>query len=356
MPVQSLTDAKGRDVDVFQLPEPRLASDLADLPFVPADAIVPGLCFRRHVSLLSGQPKAGKSTFVRDVLRRVLAANETSMGLTRSYLRDRFIKGARVLVLSEETGAAWQGFAHDLKHRLPSEALDELGIICRDDPGAAPTDAYEMALWAKAVGATARVHNYDMVLLDPVSRWAALDDENDATQVRRAMAAFQEIARVGNCAVLGIHHTAKNGSTPRGSGAWAAEADVLATFERPPKPEDYPVDECPDSSRLRLLSCVGRLQTIEATTVLWMDDEGDYGATTPAALDGLGFRPRIERDGDELLKALRGRGTGKVSALARFCELTERHALRAAYRLVELNAVTLEERDGEPAVALAFGA
>ena len=355
MPVQHHREKDGTETPVFQLPDGRLASELADQPLVPAQAIVPGLAFRKHCTLLSGAPKAGKSTFVRDVLRRVLEAQETSQGLARSYLRDRFVRGARVLVLSEETSAAWQGFAHDLKHRLPAEALDQLTIICRDDPGAAPNDAYELMLWAGAVGATALVHHYDLVLLDPVSRWAALEDENDATQVRRAMAAFQEIARIGNCAVLGIHHTAKNGNTPRGSGAWAAEADVLATFERPAKPEDYAVPECPDGNCLRLLTCVGRLETIEPQTVLWMDDEGDYDATTPAALAGHGFRPRIERDGDELVRALRSVGLGKVKTLAEQCNLTERHALRAAYRLVELNAVVLDERDGDPTIGLAFG-
>ena len=352
MPTETRT-VKGESITYFQLPKPRSALELAEVPYVPAEAICPGLLFRKHVALLSGQPKAGKSTFIRDLLRRMLSASQTSQGLERSYLRDRFVREARVLVLSEETANTWQAFAHDLHQRLHPDALESLQIICRDDSGAAPGDPFELMLWAAAVGSTALVHHFDVVLIDPVSRFGAIEDENDAVNVRRAMHAFQEIARIGNCAVLGIHHTAKAGTTPRGSNAWSGEADVLATFEKPQKPEDYDAPDCPAGDRLRVLSCTGRLQTIEPKTLLWLDGEDDYAGTVPDA--DSSFRPRIVTDGERLLGELRTLPIAKVSHLADRLNISHRHALRAAYRLAELNAVALDEADGEPTISLAFG-
>lgn len=352
MPIETRT-VKGEEITLFKLPHPRTALELAEAPYTPAEAICPGLLFRRHVSILAGAPKAGKTTFIRDVLRRMLEARQTTQGLSRSYLRDRFVRGARILVLSEETSSTWQAFAHDLANRLPTKALDHLHILCRDDPGIAPSDPFELRLWAQAIGDHAIVHHYDVVLIDPVSRFGALEDENSSIDVRRAMEAFQQIARRGRCAVLGIHHTAKGGSTPRGSNAWSAEADVLATFEKPTKPEDYDADDCPAADRLRVLSCVGRLETIEPKTLLWLDGEDDYAGTTPDAVSG--FRPRVARDGESLLRELRSRPVARVSDLADACNISRRHALRAAYRLAELNAVTLDEEDDEPTISLAFG-
>lgn len=352
MPLETRT-VKDEEITLFKLPTPRTALDLAEAPYTPAEAICPGLLYRRHVSILAGAPKAGKTTFIRDVLRRLLEAGQTTQGLSRSYLRDRFVRGARVLVLSEETASTWQAFAHDLANRLPTKALENLHILCRDDPGIAPADPFELMLWAQAIGDHAIVYHYDLVLIDPVSRFGALEDENSSTDVRRAMDALQQIARRGRCAVLGIHHTNKAGGSPRGSSAWSAEADVLATFEKPSKPEDYDADECPAGDRLRVLSCVGRLETIEPKTLLWLDGEDDYGGTTPNA--ATGFRPRVARDGEALLRELRSRPVARVADLADACDMSRRHALRAAYRLAELNAVSLDEEEGEPTISLAFG-
>ena len=353
MPVETIKLKTGEERDYFRLPHPKTGSQLAALPYRPADAIVPGLLFRQHVTLLSGQPKAGKSTFVRDVLRRSLAAVGSSLGLGKSYLSDRLTQAARILILSEENVTTWVSYAHDLRDRLGPGPLDEIEILCRDDGGIIPADAGEVVLWAEAVADHALVRKFDIVVIDPVSRFGGIQDENSSTDVRMAMFAFQKIATAGQCAVLGIHHTAKSGTTPRGSGAWQAEADVLASFEVPDKPEKVACPDCHDDSRLRVLHCKGRVQSIEPVTYLWLDQDGDYRATTPSAIEGL--RDRVERDGDTLIRALRDVPVARISRLAEDLDMAERHAMRAAMRLAELNAVLLGEDDGHDTIRLAYG-
>ena len=353
MPVETITLPSGEDSQYFRLPDPKTGSQLAAMPYTPADAICPGLLFRNHVCLLTGQPKAGKSTFIRDVLRRSLAAIGSTAGLHRSFLSDRMQQAARILVLSEENVTTWVSYAHDLRDRLGPRPLDEIEILCRDDGGIIPADAGEVVLWAQAVADHALVREFDIVVIDPVSRFGGIQDENSSTDVRMAMFAFQKIATEGKCAVLGIHHTAKSGTTPRGSGAWQAEADVLASFEIPEKPDKLAVDECPDDSRLRVLNCRGRIQSLEPTTYLWLDSEGDYRATTPSA--STGFRDRTARDGDAILNALRSVPVARVVRLAEDLGMAERHAMRAAMRLAELNAVFLGKDDGYDTIRLAYG-
>ena len=353
MPVEFIKLKTGEERPYFRLPDPRTGSQLAAMPYRPADAICPGLLYRSNVTLLTGQPKAGKSTFVREVLRRTLAATGSTAGLGRSYLSDRFVQVARILVLSEENVTTWVNYAHDLRDRLGARPLDEIEILCRDDGGIIPADTTELMLWAEAVADHALVRQFDIVVVDPVSRFGGIQDENSSTDVRLAMFAFQKIATAGKCAVLGIHHTAKSGTTPRGSGAWQAEADVLASFEIPEKPEKYAVDDCADDSRLRLLNCRGRVQSLEPVTYLWLDQDGDYRAALPSPVDGL--RDRVERDGDALIRALRSVPVARISRLAEDLNMAERHAMRAAMRLAELNAVLLGTEDGHDTIRLAYG-
>jgi len=353
VPVKYVKLADGTEQPIFRLPDPKTGNELAAMPYVAADAICPGLLYRQNVTLLSGQPKAGKSTFVRDVLRRSLAAVGSTAGLGYSYLSDRMTRSARILILSEENVGTWVGYAHDLRDRLGARPLDQIEILCRDDGGIVPADPVEVALWAQAVADHALVREFDIVVIDPVSRFGGIQDENSSTDVRLAMFQFQKIATEGKCAVLGIHHTAKSGTTPRGSGAWQAEADVLASFEIPDKPEKVACPECVDSTRLRILSCKGRVQSLEPITYLWLDSDGEYRATTPSAIDGI--RDRVQRDGEALLRALRTVPVARVRRLAEDLDMAERHAMRAAVRLAELNAVLMDEVDGEPSIRLAYG-
>ncbi len=75
-----------------------------------------------------------------------------------------------------------------------------------------------------------------LVIIDSLSRFAELDDENDNSKATRFMAPLANLAHGTNTSVLLIHHEPKGGGEAgrnvRGAGAFLAVADLALTLKR----------------------------------------------------------------------------------------------------------------------------
>lgn len=205
----------------------------------PVDWIDPQLPFLAvgMVTLLGGASKAGKTTLVRAIIRRVLD------------------DGGAVLVVSEEPRSFWRrAFGEDAPGLLlPTER----GLCQSEAAWAVLTD--EIAQEVQTRQGSGRPIR--LVVIDTIAGVSPIRDENSSTEVTRAMNAIRPIADAGT-AVLAVHHTRKPGvggetdgqpgAAFRGSSAFQASVDILAVLTA-----WTPAD--PQGDRRRRINCVGRL-------------------------------------------------------------------------------------------------
>lgn len=183
----------------------------ADLPWMWHGLLLPGA-----VTLLAGSPKVGKTTFIFNLLEAMLSSRDF-LGLST--------QSTSVLYITEESPAA-------LVHRVSEENYLALRFSTRvsyisSEPG---------LNWAKMLEymdqAIAEWSNGPLlVVVDTISFFAEIEDENDASQVRVAIKPLVDRARTENLAVLLVHHARKSGGRAgtgiRGSSAFAGLVDII---------------------------------------------------------------------------------------------------------------------------------
>ena len=76
-------------------------------------------------------------------------------------------------------------------------------------------------------GKAAVARGCSVLVIDTLAAWAEFEDENDATEVYRALTPVQKVAITHSLAVLVVHHLTKGSLSPRGSGAFSAIADTI---------------------------------------------------------------------------------------------------------------------------------
>ena len=302
MGIESVKLSTGETVERFIMPVPELAAELALKESEPPQAIIPGCVYAGHVTLFSGAPKAGKSTIVRDWLRRIHRASLADNQHYPFMLADRMIPKVNTLVISEESAWAWENFSAEVGAEECPACLDWLFVLHRGHKGVAPSSSDELDLWVDTIISYIDHLSVKLVVIDPVSRFGAINCENDNSEVLRAMMAFERIASESGAGVLLMHHTTKGGNEPRGGGAWQQQPDVLLTLRSLGDKEDIEIEECPDRSRLRLLTGKGRFAEIESNVVCWMDDESMYHGTTQGVFST--FSTAADRDGELIMRHL----------------------------------------------------
>lgn len=175
--------------------------------------LVYGLAYSGGVTLLSGPPKKGKST----LLAQLALARQTG----DSFL-DRQTRVGPTLLLSEEGGYPvvyrWHR-ARDLIVMQRHVAIQHYQSV---PPGASMLDWVmgEVKEWCEA-------ESRPMVIVDTLAVWAGIEDENDASQATKAVAAWTNLAETTNAAVVLVHHTRKSGGT--GGEAIRGSSAILAT-------------------------------------------------------------------------------------------------------------------------------
>lgn len=185
------------------------------LKMIPTDIpwIIGGFVFHHGVTLITGLPKAGKSTFTTEMIRCLEEA--------QPFL-ERAVKPVPALLVTEESGVP-VGYKvrglkkldiFDLQAAAGETFIDTLNRITRwtdRNPGG-------------------------VVFIDTLSVWASIEDENDASKVTTALKLIKRVAAEYDCAIVLVHHARKgggtNGEAVRGSGAIVANVDVLIEVKR----------------------------------------------------------------------------------------------------------------------------
>jgi KaiC/GvpD/RAD55 family RecA-like ATPase len=221
-----------------------LAANVEDVPW-----LWHGYLARGETTLLAGLPKSGKSTLLWHLLAAALSGEPEFAG-------QKLANVGRVLVLTEESP------------RLVSERLRSFGVnndrllvaLRRDIPTPA---AVHSTIEACARG------GLDVVVVDTLAAFAALDDENDAAEIERKVRPLALLAQQHSFALLLTHHLRKSpgddGMQARGSTAIVGLVDTLLELHR------YGGQ---GGERRRRLRGIGRHNETPAEIVLELRNEG----------------------------------------------------------------------------------
>jgi len=171
---------------------------------------------RGAVTLVAGLPKVGKSTLT-------CALSEAVRSSVPSFLGGA-VSGGPVVIISEENAVTALAKLGD---------SDNVLLLVREHAWPLPSWP---ALIAVAVTAAKRIGAV-LLVIDSFSFFAQLgpDAENDSGAVNRVFAPLHEAAASGLALVLPLHQRksgGEGGTAIRGSGAIAANADMLVEVER----------------------------------------------------------------------------------------------------------------------------
>jgi len=242
MPIEDIKTKEGTTTR-FAFPPPITGTAAAMDKTPPPEAIIPGICWRGATSLISGAPKSGKSTLLRDWIRRIGKARFNENLHHQFVLPDRLVRAANILYFSEEAPFAWNAFFQEMQADKVCYAarssegenlsdFDWFRLFDRRHSGIAPLRADERSMWVDAVIEVVNHFDIDMVVLDPITRFLALTSENDNSEVLSAMMEVERIASEGNCALMMIHHTGKAGGQARGASAFLQNVDAILTLRK----------------------------------------------------------------------------------------------------------------------------
>lgn len=185
----------------------------------------------------------------------------------------------KILVITEEHSSLW------------AERRDELGI--GDNvwftfrPFLGKPNLKLWKLYIAYVANLVRTHQFDLVILDPLTSQAPIEDENDAAQMTTVIVEFRQIIEAG-AALLIAHHPSKagmgQGKSSRGSGALPGFVDILLEFGR------FAPDRAEDTRRV--LMGLSRYRETPPEVVIELGDDG-YIATGTMANSTLDDRYKV---------------------------------------------------------------
>lgn len=211
---------------MLKIPHPRARDHIPHIPLTPIDRLLAtappavdwlwdGYLAPGALTLLAGQPKAGKSTFLFALLAQLVAGEPFAGRPTRR---------SRAVLLSEEPRAA----VCEKARRFG--CVHDVAVLLRQENPAPLAAAVDHVL--------AEARDAALLVVDTFAAWAGLagDAENDAGAVLTALEPLQRAAGAG-LAVLVVHHTRKargeGGLAVRGSSALVGAMDILLALEAP---------------------------------------------------------------------------------------------------------------------------
>ena len=178
------------------------------------------------LTLLCSEAKGGKTTFTFALLREMRPS--LTGGLARSFL-GKHVRPGNVLYLTEDNPITWKVKRDAF---LPNNEDSHIRVV--------PALESIESTWLERVAMIERelrvLDNISLVVVDTIPIWADLENENDPTQVNRALDPLRRLAGRTNTAILAIHYYNKSGSI-RGSTSFEAVPDVLLDLEVDPTRE-----------------------------------------------------------------------------------------------------------------------
>lgn len=276
-----LTDDPFAPDNVVPLRRPRFPfpsygpCELEAMPEAQVSWVARGLLAHRCVTELTGDLKAGKTTFFAELAR--------AMREGRPFLGQPTTP-ARITWLTEQPTTS---FRETLRRaQLLTADAAEISIIFRHDVTKIPWPALIRAV----VDEDLKAGGGGVLVVDTLSRLVGLgpDQENDPAVAARAMDPLLDAAKAG-MAIQVHRHARKSGgdvaTAGRGSSAWSADVDVMLLLRRAPRPDgDRDDQELSNRSRSRIVEAASRFsetpgQEQPCTILLTADGYGLVGDT-----------------------------------------------------------------------------
>jgi KaiC/GvpD/RAD55 family RecA-like ATPase len=217
---------------------PRLIDELLAEPEEPTAWVVEGYVARGEVTVFAGAPKVGKTT--------LLAQLAAAVARGTSFIGRRVEQTAVLLIDLEQhlrrTKARFRGLGTE---GLPLHVFNDTAV------------KFDVSVYV-------REHGIGLVVVDSLSKYWDIQDENDAAQVSAALRHIRAIAAATDAAVVLIHHTRKSGGEEgmdvRGSSAITAAVDISVSLKRRGK------------GTTRLLEAISRDEATPGRLVVALED------------------------------------------------------------------------------------
>ena len=176
--------------------------------------IVDGLLPRGGLSILSGSPKAGKSTFSRNMIRSIARGQQ--------FLGRETVPVPVLYYALEE---------------IPYHIANEFRMLkCRDEEVYIRAGPINKNILSKTLYEDIEELSIGIAIIDPLFDALSVTDSNAYSMVNDAMKGLLSVARLTDCHILAVHHTnkseAKGGNSILGSQALAGatECNMFLTF------------------------------------------------------------------------------------------------------------------------------
>lgn len=296
------------------------------------DWLVPGLFFRGGVTLIGGREKiSGKSTIVFSLVG-ALERNEATM------FGDAYGRPLRTLIISEEPEYA-------IVDKLNRFDLNDAWIV-QDSywPLERFGDGSARERWARKleqVEKLAHAIEAELVVIDPLSRIAEVDDEAGRELGSRAEAVGNMAARSGLAVVI-VHHNNKRTDAAvedrmRGSTSLTAAVEQIVQVDR--RSKKHP--------RQRTADSYGRVEASNWTKTY----ELGLDTITYTEIDVIAANEEESKQDLELLRTMR-EATKKQFAEILMLDPTDANLQQVGRRLEKLveNGLAVKERRGRDAV------
>lgn len=177
--------------------------------------LVKGLIARGDFAILMGQPGSGKSVLAPH-LAYAVAQGRTVLG--------RRVRQGPVLYLAAEDGHGMKNRVRALLRRYGDAPDFHLVPVALD----LMTDGWQ---WQELLQLVTAIRPA-LIVDDTIAHSFPGLRENEGEDMGRVVKRMRALTSICNSAALGVHHVAKdNGTTPRGHGSLAADADITMLIE-----------------------------------------------------------------------------------------------------------------------------
>lgn len=230
------------------------------------------LAARGATTLFSGHAKAGKTTFI---VKSMLAMHDGGEVLNMP------VRQGKVLVWTENSAMVWKAKLHGVR----PEQIDHITPLPRTDTRFLGKTFDENV---RVVFELALQLDCSVIVLDTLTGLAAIEEENEASQVSAALVPVNKMAQRTQIACIMVHHLGRSG-IERGSTVFLSEPDILVRLD----------GEYSEERTLRVKN--NMLISPPEDVVFKMDAQGNYrlgvaGVTDEAALAILDVLPLTQAD------------------------------------------------------------